>query len=250
MNLEEEGYCIPCLSNNYRISEGEVNSVEFTIYRPHSFCEISKRLTLLKDFDIKIVGSNKNGIINDEAENTKTTSIKPNDSNVSEYDNVDCKVCSWYNKTFNWSQTFYISCYKYNEEHIRHYQGGVTYISFSDTVEIPNITVSKLLINYLLGAVHIIPSLVFKSVDLIYDVAKGYVLKPEELIISKNVEQYDNPTLNITCNLKIGDIKPYSKVVYRSQFPNFIFAVDSITYNLRENEAEVKLINKKIEYEE
>ena len=249
MKLDEEGYCVPCLPDGYEDLEGELNTIEFTIYRPHSFSTSSKRITLLKDFDIKIVGRNKDNVLNDEDANTTITSVKPSD-NVSEYDNVDCKICSWAYKAFNWSQTFYIQYYRWNDSTKQYYNGGVSFIDDSATLGIDGNPSSETLITDLLSNTLLTQDIVFKSLQVIYDVAKGYVLTPEELIISKNVEQYDNPTLNLTCNLKIGDIKPYSKVIYKSQFPDFIFAVDSIEYNLRENEAQVKLINKKIEYEE
>ena len=250
MRLDAEGYCIPCLNRIYQNEEGEINTIEFTFYRPHAFTsEKSVRTSLIKNFEIKIVGQ-KDNIINDDIENTKIESERPTDSNVSEYDDTTCKICTWDNKGFNWSQTFYIKYYKV--ENSRHfYQGGLSFIDDDTEVDIGGDISYPTTITSLLSNTIAIPSLVFKSVDILYDANKGYVLTPEELIISHNVEQYDNPTLNIEVNLKNSlDIKPYSRFTYNSQFPNFIFAVDKVEYNLRENEAQVKLINKKIEYEE
>lgn len=249
MRLDAEGYCVPCLPyNRYEDEEGEINTIEFTLYRPHSFCYTSKRISLLKNFDIKIVGQ-KDDIINDDIENTKIESVKPS-SNVSEYDDTNCKICTWDKKVFNWSQTFFIRYYKWNDTLKRFFQGGLSFIDDDATVQIGQTDDYRKTITELLGNTLLSPAFVFKSVDVLYDSAKGYVLKPEELIISHNVEQYDNPTLNLTVNQNIGEIKPYTKFIYKTQFPKFIFAVDKISYNLSENEATIKLINKKIEYEE
>lgn len=249
MNLDAEGYCVPCLPQRHgnTIEEGLINTIEFTMYRPHSFVYNSKKMSLLKDFEIKIVGQ-KDEVINDESENTVVESNREDlNSNVSEYDDINCKVCSWDNKAFNWSQTFYINCFKYNNTY-KYYSGG---FSFIDNDAIIGEGLSETLMTNLLSNTLLTQrNLIFKSVEYIYDAAKGYVLKPEELIVSHVVEQYDNPTLNLTLNQKIGDITPLTRFIYKTQFPKFIFAVDKITYNLRENEAEVKLINKKIDYEE
>ena len=250
MRLDAEGYCVPCLpSNKYEDEEGEISTIEFTLYRPHSFRgSRSKRMSLLKNFDIKVVGQ-KDNVVNDDIENTKIESVKPS-SNVSEYDDTTCKICTWDKKVFNWSQTFYIRYYKWDEQYKRFFQGGLSFIDDDTTVQIGLLSYSEKTITELLGNTLLSPAFVFKSVDVLYDSAKGYVLKPEELIISHNVEQYDNPTLNLTVNQNIGEIKPYTKFIYKTQFPKFIFAVDKISYNLSENEATIKLINKKIEYEE
>lgn len=251
MNLDAEGYCVPCLPfrrGSTVLENGLINTIEFTMYRPHSFVYNSKRMSLLKNFEIKVVGQ-KDDIINDEEENTKTESIKPS-TNVSEYDDTNCKICTWANKGFNWSQTFYIKCFKYQNSY-QYKQGGYSFIDDDATVSVNSDALSETLITNLLSNTLLIQrNLIFKSVDILYDSAKGYVLKPEELIISHIVEQYDNPTLNITVNQNIGEITLFTKFIYKTQFPKFIFTVDKISYNLSENEATVKLINKKIEYEE
>ncbi len=246
MNIDKEGYCVPCLPSTYADNACVLNTIEFTMYRPHSFMGRSKRMSLLKNFDISIVGQ-RDDVINNNADNTEVESIRP--TNVSEYDDVTCKICTWDNKGFNWSQTFFIRDYQ-GIGTDSFYQNGLSFIDDDAYVQIGVDQSTRLKITDLLSNTLLLPHLIFKSVDVFYDVNKGYVFSPEELIVSHNVEQYNNPTLNIEVNLKNNlNIKPYSRFTYNSQFPNFIFAVDSVEYNLRENEAQVKLINKKIEYE-
>ena len=248
MNIDKEGYCVPCLLDDDNIDNGSViNTIEFTFYRPHSFMGRSKRLSLLRNFDISICGQ-RDDVINNNADNTEIESVK-SINNVSEYDDVNCKICTWFNKGFNWSQTFFIRDYK-GEGSDSFYQNGLSFINDDSYVQIGTDSSTRLKITDLLSDTTINPHFIFKTVDYLYDSNKCYIFRPEELIISHNVEQYNNPTLNLEVNLKNSlNIKPYSRFTYDSQFPNFIFAIDSIEYNLRENECQVKLINKKIDYE-
>lgn len=245
MNLEEEGYCIPVPSPlSIRITDTELGTMgrmEFTFYRPSGLNQDICRSCIIKDFDIKVCGE-KDNVINDDEDNTEYTNVIKHGA-TEEYDDISCKICTYDYKSFNWSQIFYIHTVKDDsvswEIPVSFANDTCTFRLYNDT---DRLVKDGLSIQY--------NNFKYKRATLFYDKALGYYLRPEQLIISRLCTQYSNPTLTIDCNLKndLG-LMPYSKVTYNSQFPDVMFTVDEMEYDLQLNRCSIKILNKKIEYE-
>lgn len=80
-------------------------------------------------------------------------------------------------------------------------------------------------------------------IDTIYNKATGHYLRCEEHLIERLVNQYSDPSVILTLNLK-NNIKLYSTLT-DNHLPNKVFVVDYITTDWRYNKSEVKLIEKK-----
>ena len=80
-------------------------------------------------------------------------------------------------------------------------------------------------------------------IDTIYNKSTGHYLRCEEHLIERLVNQYSDPSVILTLNLK-NNIKLYSTLT-DNHLPNKVFVVDYITTDWRYNKSEVKLIEKK-----
>lgn len=155
---------------------------------------------MYKDLEIKL-GFADEALNEDVAsEDTYYTNEVEDYLNVNEGEDIDCKICTFDNKTPSYSTTDYLD--------------GTT----------------------------------SKYIDTLYNLAYNLALRPEEHIIYKTVNQYQEPMVIYTANLK-NDVgfKPYCTLTDKT-LSGKTFIIDTIQRDYRFNKAEVSMIEKNNKY--
>ena len=220
MHLNTEGYAIP---SPYTDSVRVCNFV-FTLYRPFGVYSprevipengvLNKntitKLTLLKDFDIKVATKNPNEII-DVDDDTDTEYVNVISSGaVEDKDDIELKLTTWDNKSTNYSSVLYNP--SFHEDGYSIFQNPYSY------------------------------SEAFQRLNTIYSKANAQSYgTAEEHIIANNIKQWTTPTTQVELNLHNSlNIKPYSKLTYHF-FNDKIFIVNGMSVDYRINKVNVKM---------
>lgn len=242
-NIDTGGYNIPSPTKTrwqdmYGTENVSVEKIDVRIYRLQAPTENGNLapFTLLDNFKVSVY-TGKSKMEDDKEEKDTLYENDINRNAIDEYSQITCKICSWDNKKPNYSHIFYI--YYRDNENVSA-SGGLSYLGASGT--------DSSRIYYSLRD-ETSDILTFRSAKYLYNMAKGYFFRPEEQIISNIVEQYNTPTLRIDCNLNINKaLTPYTLYTYNTQFPDYTFVLDSVDYDLYENNAKVSLVSKKTQY--
>ena len=207
----EEGYYIPVPN-----SDNLQGEIELTFYanrdtkgkqdrrgkkdKKNSYGGYPPYVMMYKDLEIKL-GFADDALNEDAAqEDTYYTNEVENYLNVMEGEDVNCKICTFDNKTPSYSTTDYLEGTK------------------------------------------------SQYIDKLYNIAYNLALRPEEHIIFKTINQYQEPRVIFTANLKdnIG-LKPYSLLTDKT-LSGRSFIIDTIQRNYKLNSAEVSMIEKNNTY--
>ena len=217
MHLNTEGYAIPSpYTDSVRVC-----NFKFTLYRPFGVLFTNAvlptnvlRLTLLKDFDIKIATKNPNEII-DSDDDTDTEYVNVISSGaVEDKDDVELKLTTWDSKCTNYSSILYNPLFHENGYSI--FQNPNAYNE------------------------------AFQRLNVIYGKANASSFgTAEEHIIANNIKQWATPTTQVELNLHNSlDLKPYSKIIYHF-FNDKIFIVNGMSVDYRGNVVNIKITEMK-----
>lgn len=206
MRLNTEGYAVKS-----PFEDGvHVATIRFVLYRPFGVTMGDwTRMTILRDFDIKIATENLYDQIGAKDDsNTEITNVITSGA-VEEKDDIELKITTWDNKNTNYSSIIYNE--NFHEDGYSLFQNRNPYTH------------------------------TFKRLQTIYNKGNGEICKPEEQIINNNVTQYSTPTTQITLNLYNSlNFKPYSKLTYHF-FDEKIFIVDSMSIDYRYDTNTIKM---------
>ena len=224
MRLNTEGYAIPSpYTDSVRVC-----NFRFTLYRPFGVYSprevipengvLNKntitKLTLLKDFDIRIATKNPNEII-DTDDDTDTEYVNVISSGaVEDKDDIELKLTTWDNKCTNYSSILYNPLFHENGYSI--FQNPNAYNE------------------------------AFQRLNVIYGKANASSFgTAEEHIIANNIKQWATPTTQVELNLHNSlDLKPYSKLIYHF-FNDKIFIVNGMSVDYRGNVVNLKITEMK-----
>lgn len=217
MHLNTEGYAIPSpYTDSVRVC-----NFKFTLYRPFGVLITNAvlptnvlRLTLLKDFDIKVATKNPNEII-DVDDDTDTEYVNVISSGaVEDKDDVELKLTTWDSKCTNYSSILYNPLFHENGYSI--FQNPNAYNE------------------------------AFQRLNVIYGKANASSFgTAEEHIIANNIKQWATPTTQVELNLHNSlDLKPYSKLIYHF-FDDKIFIVNGMSVDYRGNVVNIKITEMK-----
>lgn len=169
--------------------------------KKNSYDTYKPKVVLFKNLDIKVCFADE--AMNDDAakEDTCYTNEVEDFLNINEGEEIECKICTFDNKTPSLSTT--------------------DYLDSSDNSQF---------------------------IDKLYSKGTNITLRPEEHIIYKVINQYQEPRVIFTANLKnnIGFF-PYSLLTDKT-LSGKSFVIDTIQRNYRYNKAEVKMIEKNNKY--
>ena len=168
--------------------------------KKNSYDAYPPRTILYKNIEIKLCFADD--ALNEDvaSEDTYYTNEVENYLNINEGEEINCKICTFDDKTPSYSTTDYLE--------------GTT----------------------------------SKYVDTLYHLATNISLRPEEHIIYKTINQYQEPKIIYTANLK-NDIgfKPYMTLTDKT-LSNKTFIIDTIQRDYRYNKADVSMIEKNNKY--
>lgn len=217
MHLNTEGYAIPSpYTDSVRVC-----NFKFTLYRPFGVLITNAvlptnvlRLTLLKDFDIKVATKNPNELI-DSDDDTDTEYVNVISSGaVEDKEAVELKLTTWDGKCTNYSSILYNPLF--HEDGYSIFQNPYSYNE------------------------------AFQRLNVIYSKANASSFgMAEEHIIANNIKQWATPTTQVELNLHNSlDLKPYSKIIYHF-FNDKIFIINGMSVDYRGNVVNLKITEMK-----
>lgn len=167
----------------------------------NSYNTYPPKVVLFKDLDIKLSFADE--ALNEDAasEDTYYTNEVEDYPNINEGEDIECKICTFDNKTPSLSTTDYLD------------ENGKS-----------------------------------QYINTLYNRGTNIMLRAEEHIIYKIVNQYEEPRVIYTANLKNSiNLKPYCMVTDKT-LKDKTFIIDTIQRNYRYNKAEVSMIEKNNKY--